>query len=132
VAVAQFDDIKKALEGAQRAGRVVRGLETAKRTLAAEERGLQMADESSGEKRGGRVSRLLLLAHDGSDGFYRQVENLLKRHAPRVLAIRLPVDAAGLGASLFGAGSETRLLMIQHKEAVASVLLGFADQFENE
>jgi len=132
VVAAPFHGIEAALEGAHRAGRVIRGLETAKRTLAAEERGLHMADESSGVKRGGRVSRLLLLSDDGSDGFYRQVDNLMTRHAPRVLAIRLQVDAAGLGGSLFGAGSETRLLMIQHKEAVAAVLFGFAEQFGND
>jgi hypothetical protein len=33
-----------------------------------------------------------------------------------------------VGASLFGAGRATPLLMIQHKEAVAAVLIAFADQ----
>jgi len=132
VSVAKFEGIESAVQSAHRAGRVVRGLESAERTLAAEERGLNLADQSSGVKRGGRVSRLLLLADDGSDGFYRQVENLLRRHAPRVLAIRLDVDAAGLGEPLFGAGRTTRLLMIQHKEAVVEVLFGFAEQFGNK
>ena len=132
VGVAQLQSIERALQSAHRAGRVVRGLETAERTLAAEEHGLRLADESSGVKRGGRVSRLLLLSNDGSDGFYRQVENLLKRHGPRVLAIRLDVDATGLGEPLFGAGSTARLVMIQHKEAVAAVLFSFAEQFGNK
>ncbi|MDH3215144.1 MAG: hypothetical protein OEN01_02495 [Candidatus Krumholzibacteria bacterium] len=129
VAVAQFDGLESALQSAHRAGRVVRGLETAERSLATEERGLRLVNHSSGVKRGDRVSRLLLLTDDGSDGFYRQVENLLRRHGPRVLAIRLNVDAAGLGAPLFGAGRTTRLLLIQHKEAVVAVLLGVAKQF---
>lgn len=128
VAVARFDGLESALLSAHRAGRVVRGLETAERSLAAEEHGLRLADESSGVRRKGRVSRLLLLANDGSDGFYRQVENLLRRHGPRVLGIRLDVDATSLGAPLFGAGRTTRLLMIQHKEAVAAVLLAIAEQ----
>jgi hypothetical protein len=115
VSVARFDGLEGALLSAYRDSRVVRGLETAERTLAAEERGLRLADKSSGVKRGARVSRLLLLADDGSDRFYRQVENLLRRHGPRVLAIRLDVDAAGLGAPLFGTGRATRLLMIQHR-----------------
>ncbi len=131
VSGAKFDGLESALQSAHRAGRVVRGLETAERTLAAEERGLRLADQSSVVKRGVRVSRLLLLADDGSDGFYRQVENLLRRNGPRVLAIRLDVDATGLGAPLFGAGRTTRLLMIQHKEAVAAVLFGCAEQFGN-
>ena len=82
VPLARFDGIESELQSAHRAGRVVRGLDTAKQTLAAEERGLRLADESTGVKRGGRVSRLLLLANDGSDGFYRQVENLLSATIP--------------------------------------------------
>jgi hypothetical protein len=127
VSLAQFDGLKSSLLSAHRADRVVRGLETAERTLAGEERGMRLADQSSGVKRGDRVSRLLLLSDDGSDRFYRQIENLLRRHGPRVLAIRLDVDAAGLGAPLFGAGRATRLLMIKHKEAVAAVLFGLAE-----
>lgn len=129
VPVGQFDGMENVLKSAHRAGHVVRGLETAEQKLAAEERGLSLADQASGVTRGGRVSRLLLLAGDGSDGFYRQVENLLNRHYPRVLAIRLDIDASGFGVPLFGAGHTTRLLMIQHKEAVAAVLLSFAEQF---
>jgi hypothetical protein len=92
---------------------------------------MRLVDQSSGVKRGDRVSRLLLLANEGSDGFYRQVENLLRRHGPRVLAIRMDVDAAGLGTPLFGEGHSARLLLIKHKEAVAAVLFCFADQFGN-
>ena len=129
VSVAQFEGIETVLQSAHREGRVVRGLETAKRMLATEAHGLNLVDQSSGVKRGVRVSRLLLLSDDGSDGFYRHVETLLRRHGHRVLAIRLDADAAALGAPLFGAGRLTRLLMIQHKEAVAKILLGFAEQF---
>jgi len=129
VPVALFSGLERPLLNAHRAGRVVRGLEAAERALASEDRGLRMVDEKSGVERGGRVSRLFLLAGDGSDGFYRQVENLLEKHSPRVLAIRLDVDAAGLGAPLFGAGKTTRLLMVQHKEAVAAILFALAEQF---
>jgi len=132
VSAAKFQGLETALQSAHSAGQVVRGLESAERALAAEERGLRLVDQSSGVKRGGRVSRLLLLADDGSDGFYRQVEKLLRRHAPRVLAIRLDVDAAGLGEPLFGAGRTIRLLMVQHKEAVAEVLFGLGEQFGND
>ena len=86
VPVARFDGIEEILRNAHRAGRVVRGLETAERTLASEAHGLRLVDESSGVKRGVRVSRLLLLAADGSNGFYRQVENLLKNHGARSIS----------------------------------------------
>jgi hypothetical protein len=123
---AAFHSVETALRSALTAVRVVRGLDTAKKVLAAEEHGLQLAEEKSGARRGARVSRLLLVTDDGSDGFYRQVENLLKRHGPRILALRLDVDAARFGAALFGKENQTRLVMISHKEAVAAVLLGLA------
>ena len=70
-----------------------------------------------------RVSRLLLLADDGAERFYRHVETLLRRHGPRVLAVRLDLDAHALGELLFGPGRLVRLLMIVHKEAVSAILL---------
>lgn len=115
-----------ALQSAHSASRVVRGLESAEQTLAAEERGLRLADRASGAPRGVRVSRLLLISNDGAERFYRQVEALLRRHGPRVLAIRIAVDADALGSQLFGPGRRARLLMIEHKDAVAAVLLSLA------
>jgi hypothetical protein len=77
------------------------------------------------------VSRLLLLADDGADRFYRQVETLLRRHGPRVLAVVLEIDEHGLGELLFGPGRVARLLMLEHKQAVGSVLLAMADPWED-
>ena len=123
------DDIEAVLVAMNRAGRIVRGLEGAKQTLKGEERGLRMADRKSGAERGVRVSRLLVLSNDGSDGFYRRVETLLQRHAGRVMAIRVDADAMTLGTPLFGKKKAARLVMVEHKEAVAEVLLALADQF---
>jgi hypothetical protein len=116
-----------ALHQAHRAGHVVRGLETAERALAAEKRGLQLADRRSGVERGSRISRVLIVASDGAERFYRQVEALLRRHGPRLLALRLEVDEAALGALLFGPESRARLLLLEHKEAVAALLLAMLE-----
>lgn len=116
------------LRNAHSAEHVVRGLETAERALAAEERGLRLADRQSGVVRGARVSRLLLLADDGADRFYRRVETLMRRHGPRVLAVRLDADATTLGELLFGPSRLTRLLMLMHKEAVGAALLAMAEE----
>jgi hypothetical protein len=113
-------ELAEALRNAYASGRVIRGLESAERRLATEERGLQMAD------RGVRVSRLLLLANDGAERFYRNVETLLHRHGLRVLAVRLEIDAGGLGELLYGPGRIARLVMLEHKQAVGSVLLAMA------
>lgn len=115
-----------ALRKAQVSGQVIRGLENAERTLAAEERGLRMADRQTDAPRGDRVSRLILLANDGSERFYRNVETMLHRHGPRVLAVRLETDAGGLGELLFGPGRIARLVMLERKQAVGEVLLAMA------
>jgi len=131
ISTARFDgDMEAAIKSALRARRVVRGLEQTKRKLASEERGQQLADRKSGEQRGERVSRLLLLAGDGSPGLDRQVETILQRHGGRVLAIRLDIGGAALGTRLFGRESIARLLMVEHKDAVSDVLLRLADQLE--
>ncbi len=123
---AMSDALAAALKSAYSASRVVRGFEGAEKTLAAEERGLRIVDQQSGAPRGVRVSRLLILASDGAERFYRQVESLLRRHGPRVLAIRVAIDADALGALLFGPGRRARLLMLEHKDAVAAVLLSLS------
>jgi hypothetical protein len=124
-------ELAEALRNAYGVGQVVRSLENAERALAAEERGLRMADRRIRVPRGVRVSRLLLLANDGAERFYRQVEALLRRHGPRVLAVRLELDEHGLGELLFGPSEVARLLMLEHKQAVGSVLLAIAGQWEN-
>lgn len=120
--------LREVLLAVHHAGRVVRGLEKAEQKLATEARGQGMADRKSGVTRGVRVSRLLVLTNDGAERFYRQVESLLRRHAPRVIAVRLAIDAKGLGEMLYGPGRMVRLLLIEHKAAVGAVLLALADQ----
>lgn len=121
-------DLATALIRGHRAGRVVRSLENAERVLASEERGLRMADDQSGTSRGVRISRLLLLANDGAERFYRRIDSLSTRYGPRVLTIRLEIDERGLGELLYGAPHVARLLMVEHKEAVAEILLSLATQ----
>jgi hypothetical protein len=112
-----------ALKSAYSAGRIIRGLEDAQRALANELHGLEHGDRKAGVGRGGRVSRLLVLADDGSERFYRDVEALLHRHAPRILALRLSLGEVALGQLLFGRDQAARLLMVAHKDAVSAVLL---------
>ena len=122
------DELAEALRNASRGGKVVRGLESALRLLADEHRGITLADRRSGAQRGSRISRLLILADDGADRFYRTVESLLRRHGSRVLAVRIEADAATLGALLFGPDRIARLIMIEHKDAVSTVLFALAGQ----
>lgn len=125
--------VKAAVVSANQAGLVVRGLESAERRLAEEERGLALLarQERSGAA-GVRISRLLLVTNDGSERFYRNVEGLLRRHGPRLHAIRLEVDEHGLGDLLYGQGRVTRLVLLEHKNAVADFLLAVAGQWGEE
>jgi hypothetical protein len=122
--------LAEALRTAHRAGQLVRSLEGAERRLAAEDRGLGLVDQQSGVLRGARVSRLLVLADDGTERFYRQVEKLLRRHGPRVLALCLNVKAETLGPMLFGPARRAALLLLDHKEAVSAVLLALVESPE--
>lgn len=129
VAVAPFDArLLAALRSARSASRLVQGLEAASHRLAVEARGLRMVDTRSGDERGQRVSRLLLVSNDGSPRFYREVEALVRRHEPRVLAFRLEADSHALGEPLFGRERIARLVMVEHKEAVSATLLALAGE----
>jgi hypothetical protein len=117
----------EALRIANGAGQIVRGLEDAELKLASEGRGLGMVDQKIGASRGERISRLLVLADDGADRFYRQVEKLLRRHGPRLMALRLDVKAETLGQMLFDRGNRVLLLLLDHKEAVSALLLALTE-----
>lgn len=123
-------ELVEAVRNAYRAGQVVRGLESSALRLLNEDRGLGLADRHSGVPRGVRVSRLLVMADDGAERFYRQIETLLCRHGPRLMALRLDVDAEEFGALIFGPGRRVRLLMLDHKEAVSAFLLALAEPSE--
>ena len=130
VATASFaGELRATIEAARSAGRLVRGLASAGKALDAEARGQALADQKSGDARGVRVSRLLLLSNDGAERFYRQVESLLREHGERALAFRLDVDAETLGSALFGDGAMARLLLLEHKSSVADAILAVARQW---
>lgn len=123
------DALCEAIRAAHRVGRVVRSLEKADVFLTAERRGQTMADRKTGVLRAGRLSRLILLATDGAERFYRRVETLIHRNHPRVAGVFLAAEASHMGALIFGPDSSARLLLINHKEAVGAVLLTLADQW---
>lgn len=121
------DQLARALKSARAAGRVIRSLESAEQKLAAESRGLDRVDRSAGVARGQRISRLLLVADDCAERMYRRVESLLRRNQGRVLVLQLRSGENEIGPLLFGTGSVAKLLMLDHKDAVADALLALAD-----
>jgi hypothetical protein len=114
-----------ALRAARGAGHLRRGLEAVEAALAAERKGLAVAERRAGARQGERVSRLLLCARDGAERFYRHVERVLTSHAPRVLGCVVDLDGAPFGEMLYGPGASVKLVMVEHKDAVAAVLRAF-------
>ncbi len=113
----------KVLNAVNLSGRLVRGYELVDKTLNSEAKGMALADSITGESRGARISRLILISSDGSERFYRQIERLLQHHGDRLLVILLTDTGADqLGQMLFGPRSMARLVMITHREAVVKVL----------
>lgn len=127
VPVAAFtDDLKTALMSAKENGHISRGVDGIERSLGVEARGLALVDKKTSTKRVQRISRLLIMSNDGAERFYRKVESILRQHGERVMAIRIATDSAQLGGYLFGPEKASKLLLIEHKESVAAVLLALA------
>ena len=68
-----------------------------------------------------------MLADNGTERFYRQVEKLLRQHGPRLLALRLDLNGESLGQTVFNPGQRVLLLLLDHKEAVSAMLLALAE-----
>ena len=115
-----------ALERAAREGALVLGLEAATAALNAEEAGLAALASRDGKARAERVSRVLLLANDGAERFYRAVESLTRAHGTRLLTCRLDVPADALGPWVLGRPASVKAVLVQRKGAVSAVLRAIA------
>ncbi len=120
--------VQTALQRALRTGRLSRGLETALEKLENEKRGLEHLRRQTGEQQAARVSRLILVSSDASERLRGEIERAIERHAPRVLALALTADSARIGSLLFGANAHAKVLLLDHKEAVAGMLIAAAQQ----
>ncbi len=116
-----------ALRAAMGRSRLHRGLEAAVAALDAERRGLAVTARRSGRVAGERISRLCLVADDGAERFYRQVERCLADNAPRIAGCLLTVDSTTLGTTLYGRDAAVKLVLVDHKDAVVDVLRSLAD-----
>jgi hypothetical protein len=115
-----------ALAAAGPPGTLVLGLEAATSALDREERGLAAADARAQATRPARVSRLLLLADDGAERFYRAAESTARRHGARVLTCRVAAPSDALGRAVLGHPAGVKAVLVRHKQAVAAVLRALA------
>jgi hypothetical protein len=114
------------LARAEGSGMLVLGLEAASAALDREELGLAALAARGGSARAQRISRVLLLANDGAERFYRAADSVTRRHATRLLTCRLDVPAAVLGQAVLGRAAGVKAVLVQHKAVVADVLRALA------
>jgi hypothetical protein len=117
-------ELVEALREARRDRHLVRGLDEAERLLATEQRGL----EAAGQKGFSRPSRLLLVGKAGSERFFRNVEGLLRRHAGRLVGLRLEPDFEAIAAEALGVEAGAQALLVSDKAATGRVLLALVGQ----
>lgn len=105
----------------------IQGLEQISWDLDREKHGLDaLAEKTTGSAPGARISRLLLVANDGAERFYRECESLLFRHGDRLLVCRVDATGDELGLAVFGVPKLLRALLITDKKAASRVLLTLA------
>jgi hypothetical protein len=100
------------------------GLEQISKELAFEQKGLDaLLAKTPGKPQNPRISRLLLIANDGSERFYRECDSLLNRYGQRLLGCRIDVTGEELGEAAFGSPKLVRAALIVDKKATAQILL---------
>lgn len=114
-------DLVETLRTAERRGHLRIGLDAAEEKLARERQGLLKMEKEQGLFVGKRISRLILVANDGTERFYRSVEWLAKDHQSRLLVCRLNIPGSEIGRILFGEERNIKLLLIDHKDTVSLV-----------
>jgi hypothetical protein len=115
------------LATAARTGTLVLGLEAAAAALDREEHGLAAVATRGGTQRPSRISRLLLLADDGAERFYRAAERTTLRHASRLLTCRLEAPSRALGRAVLGRDAGVKAVLVRHKDAVVGALRAIGD-----
>jgi hypothetical protein len=110
------------LASAARTGTLVLGLEAAAAALDREEHGLAALAARGSATRASRISRLLILADDGAERFYRAAEQMTRRHAGRLLTCRLEAPAPALGRAVLGREAGLKAVLVRHKDAVVGAL----------
>ncbi|UQA60610.1 hypothetical protein [Polyangium aurulentum] len=118
------DALAAELRSALSAGHAYQGLELISEKLASEQKGLDALNKKAPENpQNARVSRILFLANDGSERFYRDCDALLSRYPQRLLACRLEIPGEELGKTLFGSAKMVRSVLVVDKRVGGRALL---------
>jgi hypothetical protein len=119
--------LRQELGRALELGFAIQGLEQIGAELMREQKGLDALKEKTPQApQSSRISRILLVANDGSERFYRECESLLNHYSQRLLVCRLDVAGEDLGLALTQRPKLLRALLVTDRKAAARVLLALA------
>jgi len=120
--ITMSDPLKKVLQKARLKGQIRFGFEAIVDKLESERKGIANVRNRHATPYGDRVSRLLLFSNNGAERLYRHLEQLLLANAPRLLGCLLDIDGIALGNMITGKDRQIKVVMAEHKEAVADIL----------
>ena len=125
------DLLNKALQKAMVEGHIRCGFEAASDRLKNERAGITHARERDGVFHGERISRLILVSNDGTERLYWHVEQLIRSHMPRLLGCLLDMDGSALGRLINGRERQTKVVLMEHKDAVSEALRAIIDGYQS-
>lgn len=98
--------------------------------LAAEKKGIDELSQKTKSLPNERISRLLLFSNDGAARLYRHIEQILHEHQLRILGCLVDVDSRKLGEAITGRNASIKVMLVEHKDAVADVLRSLIENKE--
>lgn len=103
------------------------GLEQIDQRLGNEKKGLTALLQKQGTSSSLRISRLLIVANDGSERFYRACESTLIKNGDRLRLLRVDVPSERMVEKLFGRDRAVKALLVSDRDAVTQVLLSLVE-----
>jgi hypothetical protein len=129
VTLRPFDQpLREALKAAFGMRHLIQGLELIETVLDREEKGLALVRQKTGQPESQRLSRLVILAADGTPRFYRDADRLLERHKSRVWGVKVDATGEELGRGATPKGGSAKALMIDDKDALVLALARLVDR----
>jgi len=114
---------ENSLLAALRFKKLMPGLEQIEKALDFEKKGLEELRKKQGKPSPNRISRLLIIANDGSERFYRSCESLVMKHGDRLKIVGVAVPSARMVQKLFGNDRSIKALLVTDRNMVSAVLL---------
>jgi hypothetical protein len=115
--------VESALEKVLKAGHLLQGLDQIDRDMRKELHGLKQVAEKGDAPLPDRLSRLLILASDGTDRFYHNAESMALVHKDRLAVCVIKADSEQLGANFSKKKQPLKALLITDRKALEAFLI---------